>query len=61
FNGSQVGEEVIKRAAPGRVPGADAGDEALRTLAVETARSDGYDLPASAVVIARQAAVNSGA
>ena len=49
----QVGEEVIKRAAPGSKLGRDAGDEVLRSMAVETAHSDGYELDPAAVMIAR--------
>jgi hypothetical protein len=49
----QVGEEVIKRAAPGSKPAHDAGDEVLRSMALETARGDGYELDPAAVTIAR--------
>ena len=49
----QVGEEVIKRAASGNRPARDAGDEVLRSMAVETAHSDGYELDPAAVTIAR--------
>lgn len=46
----QAGEEVIKRTA-GQSSQAD--DESLRSLAVQTARDEGYELDASRVVIAR--------
>jgi hypothetical protein len=46
-----IGEEVIKRRLP-RTPH-DAGDEVLRSLAVETARADGYDVDPASVAIAR--------
>jgi hypothetical protein len=45
------GEEVIRR--PCRKSGPDLADEALRALAVSTARDDGYELAAAAVTIKR--------
>ena len=47
----QVGAESIKRwnATNGR----EAGDDALRTMAVETARDEGYELEAQRVSIVR--------
>ena len=47
----QIGEEVIKRPA-GKTP-ADAGDDALRTLAVKTAEDEGYELDPAQVTITR--------
>jgi hypothetical protein len=49
----QIGEEVIKRPAGDRKIPHDIPDDKLRTLAVETAAGDGYDLDAAAVTIAR--------
>jgi len=46
-----VGAEVIKRWMHGQSH--DAGDDALRSLAVSTAKDEGYDLEPSIVVIAR--------
>jgi hypothetical protein len=46
-----VGAEVIKRWMPGQPH--EAGEDALRTLAVSTAKDEGYDLEPSRVVIAR--------
>lgn len=46
----QAGEEVIKRTAS---QSSQADDESLRSLAVQTAHDEGYDLDASRVVIAR--------
>ena len=48
----QVGEEIIKRPCDSKVR-RDATDEALRTLALETARADGYELQAGSVAIER--------
>ena len=47
----EVGAESIKRwsAAKGR----EAGDDALRTMAVETARDEGYELEVQRVSIMR--------
>jgi len=47
----EVGAESIKRwsAANGR----EAGDDALRTMAVETARDEGYELEARRIAIVR--------
>jgi hypothetical protein len=47
----EVGAESIKRWNDTNGP--DAGDDALRAIAVETARDEGYDLPAERVSIAR--------
>lgn len=47
----QSGEEVIKRPAP-KTP-RDANDDLLRTLAVSTAREEGFDLDAGSVTVAR--------
>ncbi len=47
-----VGEEVIKRTPGKRLP-RDAADDALRAAALETARDDGYDVPADNVGIGR--------
>ena len=46
-----VGEEVIKRAVPNATRDAD--DEVLRSLAVETAKDEGYDLNALCVTVTR--------
>jgi hypothetical protein len=47
----KLGEEVIKRPLP-KTPH-DAGEEELRSLAVQTARDDGYDVDPGSVVIVR--------
>ncbi|MBZ5583429.1 MAG: hypothetical protein LAQ30_14700 [Acidobacteriia bacterium] len=47
-----VGAEVIKRAPGKRIP-RDAADDALRAAALETAKDDGYDVPADRVDIGR--------
>jgi len=47
-----VGAEVIKRPPGKRLPH-DAGDDALRAAAVETARDDGYEVPSDRVGIER--------
>jgi hypothetical protein len=47
----QSGEEVIKRPAP-KTP-RDASDDLLRSLAVTTAKEDGYELDDSRVTVAR--------
>ena len=47
----RVGEEVIKRAVPNAKRDAD--DEVLRSLAVETAKDEGYDLNPLCVMITR--------
>ncbi len=49
----QVGEEVIKRPATDHKVKRDAGDDALRALAVETASGDGYELDPASVTIQR--------
>ncbi len=49
----QIGEEVIKRPAGDHKVPHDAADEKLRTLAVQTAQGDGYELDPAAVTIAR--------
>ncbi len=48
----QVGEEVVKR-SPDKGPARDAGDEQLRSMAVDTAHGDGYEIDPSAVTISR--------
>jgi hypothetical protein len=45
------GEEIIKRRDP-KTPH-DANDDALRTLAVATAKEEGLDLDAASVTVAR--------
>ena len=45
----KIGEEVIRRPIP--KTSKDAGDETLRSLAVETARADGYDVDPASVDI----------
>jgi hypothetical protein len=47
----QIGAEVIKRPCPKGVPGGD--EEALRAMAVATAKDEGYDLDAAQVAIQR--------
>jgi hypothetical protein len=47
----QVGEEVIKR--PCKKVKHDADDASLRTVALETARDEGYEIEPSTVTIAR--------
>jgi len=47
----KMGEEVIKRRLP-KTPH-DAGDDILRSLALETACADGYDVDPASVAIAR--------
>ena len=47
----QMGEEVIKRPAP-KTP-RDANDDLLRSLAVATAKDEGYELDTSSVTVAR--------
>jgi len=49
----QVGEEVIKRPCSDRKMSRDAGDDALREAAVQTAHADGYELEPAAVAIER--------
>lgn len=46
-----VGAEVIKRWMAGQPR--EAGDDSLRSLAVSTAKDEGYDLDAARVSIAR--------
>jgi hypothetical protein len=46
----KVGEEVIRRSIP--KTSKDAGDDTLRSLAVETAKADGYDVDPAKVDIA---------
>lgn len=48
-----IGEEVIKRPATDHKVPREAGDDALRTLAVETAQDDGYELDPATVSISR--------
>jgi len=50
-----IGAEVIRRAAEQTLPH-DATDEALRALAVDTARAEGYELNPSEVGIERRPA-----
>jgi hypothetical protein len=47
----QVGAEVIRRTCPEQAH--DAGDEALRAVALRTAKDEGYDLDAAHVEIVR--------
>jgi hypothetical protein len=47
----QSGEEVIKRRAP-KTP-RDANDDLLRSLAIATAKEEGFDLDAASVTVAR--------
>ena len=47
----QIGAEVIRRPAPKASPDAD--DETLRSVAVETAKDDGYEVDPSRVAITR--------
>jgi len=47
----QVGSEVIRRQCAKTAP--DAGDAELRTLAIETARDEGYVLDEAHISIAR--------
>ena len=47
----KVGEEVIRRSIP-KTP-ESAGDDVLRSLAVESAQADGYDVDPSKVEIVR--------
>jgi len=47
----QSGEEVIKRPAP-KTP-RDAHDDHLRSLAIATAKDEGFELDASSVTVAR--------
>lgn len=49
----QIGEEVIKRPASGHKVPREAADDMLRTLAVSTARDDGYEVDPVKVNIAR--------
>ena len=48
----QVGEEVIKRSYDRKLA-RDAGDDVLRSAAVETAHGDGYEIDPAAITIAR--------
>lgn len=47
----QVGEEAVRRTCKGAKQDAD--EDALRSLAVQTAHDDGYELAAGAVSIKR--------
>jgi hypothetical protein len=47
----QAGEEVIKRPCPKASQGMD--EQALREMAIQTARDDGYELDPSRVAIVR--------
>ena len=48
----QIGEEVLKRPAGKKVP-RDAADEQLRSLAIDTAHGDGYEIEPATVTIQR--------
>ncbi len=48
----QVGEEVIKRPYERKLA-RDAGDDVLRTAAVETAHGDGYEVDPGSITIQR--------
>ena len=50
----KAGEEVMKRALPSQKPASSATDDTLRSLAVQTAQDDGYELDPTTVVIARR-------
>ncbi|MBI3666998.1 MAG: hypothetical protein HY236_12395 [Acidobacteria bacterium] len=47
----QVGEEVIRRPAPGAPH--DAGEDILRSAAVKTAEDDGYQIEPATVTVVR--------
>ena len=47
----QVGAEVIKRPCPKSPP--ETAEDALRSMAVQTARDEGYDLDAATVAVVR--------
>lgn len=47
----KIGEEAVRRACKGTKQDAD--DDALRSLALQTARDEGYELPASAINVQR--------
>jgi len=47
----RIGEEVIKRLCPKVSQNVD--EQALREMAVQTARDDGYDLASSSIDISR--------
>jgi hypothetical protein len=47
----QVGAEVIKRPCPKSPP--ETGEDTLRSLAVQTAKDEGYDLDAASVAVVR--------
>ena len=49
----QIGEEVVKRPCSKTRGTHEMDDQALRSLAVETAKDDGYDLDPSDVSIVR--------
>jgi len=51
----KAGEEVMKRALPGQKSASAATDERLRSLAVQMAQDDGYELDTATVTIARHA------
>jgi len=48
----KVGEEVMRRPFPGTPQSAD--DDVLRSLAVETAQADGYDVDPAKVEILKE-------
>ena len=48
----QVGEEVVKR-SPDKGPSHEAGDDQLRSIAVDTAHGEGYEIDPAAISIAR--------
>lgn len=45
----QIGEEVVRRTCKNRKR--EIGEEELRSLAVETAKEDGYELPVDKIVV----------
>jgi hypothetical protein len=48
----QAGEEVVKR-HPDKAPSQGAADDQLRSLAIDTAHGEGYEIDPAAVSIAR--------
>jgi hypothetical protein len=48
----QVGEEVVKR-SPDKGPSHETGDDQLRSMAVETAHGEGYEIDPASVAIQR--------
>jgi len=49
----QIGEEVIKRPAPGHSLKQNAAEDALRSAAIEAAHADGYEIDPAAIAIVR--------